>query len=109
MKICVKRIIPEFNTVVIFNTTDYTYHGHPDPLNCPEGMSRKSLALYYFSNGRPETEINPDLSVHSTLIKERAENINDKSEFLKYRIRSIIAKLVPRFLYTPIRRLMNDR
>ena len=108
MKFCVKRIIPEFNTVVIFNTTDYTYHGHPNPLNCPEEMRRKSLALYYFSNGRPETEINPELPIHSTLFKERAENINDKSEFLKYRIRSIIAKLVPRFLYTPIRRLMND-
>jgi len=109
MKFCVKRIVPEFNTVVIFNTTDYTYHGHPDPLNCPHEVSRKSLALYYFSNGRPEAEINPDLPVHSTLFKERAGNINDESEFSKYRMRSIIAKLVPRFLYTPLKRLMNDK
>ena len=107
MKLCVKRILPEFNTVVIFNTTNYTYHGHPDSLNCPEGMSRKSLALYYFSNGRPQTEINPDLPVHGTIFRERAGNINDESEFSKNRMRSRILNLIPRFLYTSIKRLMN--
>ena len=53
MSKCVKKISPSFNTMVIFSTTDFSNHGHPDPLNCPEEMSRKSLALYYFSSGRP--------------------------------------------------------
>ena len=56
---CVDRILPIFNRMVIFSTTDYSWHGHPDPLACPEGRSRKSLALYYFSNGRPASEIRP--------------------------------------------------
>jgi len=63
-----KRIYPHFNTCVIFNTTSSTFHGHPDPLMCPENRSRKSLALYYFSSGRPSYESNTS---HGTLFKER--------------------------------------
>jgi hypothetical protein len=53
---CRKKILPLFGRCVVFNTTDFSYHGHPDPLNCPEGMTRKSIALYYYSNGRPRGE-----------------------------------------------------
>ena len=51
------KIPPTFNKTVIFSTTDYSYHGHPNPLECPEGISRRSLALYYYSNGRPKEEV----------------------------------------------------
>ena len=54
---CRKKILPIFGRCVVFNTTDFSYHGHPDPLNCPDGETRKSLALYYYSNGRPREEI----------------------------------------------------
>jgi Rps23 Pro-64 3,4-dihydroxylase Tpa1-like proline 4-hydroxylase len=54
---CRKKILPVFGRCVIFSTTDFSNHGHPDPLNCPENESRKSLALYYYSNGRPREEI----------------------------------------------------
>jgi hypothetical protein len=53
---CRKKILPIFGRCVIFSTTDFSNHGHPDPVNCPEGMTRKSLALYYYSNGRPRNE-----------------------------------------------------
>ena len=53
---CRKRILPIFGRCVVFSTTDFSNHGHPDPLNCPEGTTRKSLALYYYSNGRPPSE-----------------------------------------------------
>lgn len=49
MKRCVQKIAPIFNRCVIFNTEADTYHGHPDPLNCPPDRTRKSLALYYFT------------------------------------------------------------
>ena len=35
---CEKKILPIFNRCVIFNTTDFSLHGHPDPLNCPENL-----------------------------------------------------------------------
>jgi hypothetical protein len=48
---------PLFNRMVIFNTNDHSFHGQPDPHSFPEGNSRKSIAMYYYSNGRPEEEI----------------------------------------------------
>lgn len=54
---CVTKLTPSFNKMVIFNTSDLTYHGHPYPLTCPEDRSRKSLILYYYTADRPESEI----------------------------------------------------
>lgn len=68
MKACVKRVLPIFNRCVIFSTTSDSYHGHPIPLTCPPGWSRKSIATYYYTNGRPEEERNDS---HSTLFQER--------------------------------------
>ncbi|MBI5629296.1 MAG: 2OG-Fe(II) oxygenase [Elusimicrobia bacterium] len=56
MSRCEKRVLPVFNRLVVFATADNSFHGHPDPLSCPEGWTRKSLALYYYSNGRPAGE-----------------------------------------------------
>ena len=46
---CVKRVLPIFNRCVIFNTDKNSYHGHPEPLNTPNTITRKSFALYYYS------------------------------------------------------------
>ena len=43
------EVQPTFNTAVIFNTSSKSLHGHPHPLNTPEGISRYSIALYYFT------------------------------------------------------------
>lgn len=66
MQACQQKIAPIFNRCVIFNTTSESYHGHPTPLSCPEGMARKSLALYYYTNGRPEHE---NKESHNTIWK----------------------------------------
>ena len=71
---CVHRILPIFNRCVIFNTTDFSYHGHPEPLACPADMTRKSLALYYYSNGRPAQDISDE---HGTLVRPRPGEIID--------------------------------
>jgi len=63
MKNCEHRIAPIANRCVIFNTSEKSFHGHPHPLKCPEGMTRKSVAMYYYSNGRSDENI----SSHSTL------------------------------------------
>lgn len=65
---CERRVLPVFNRCVVFSTTDVAFHGHPEPLACPEGRTRKSLALYYYSNGRPEAE---QAKPHSTQFKKR--------------------------------------
>lgn len=68
---CVSKIPPRFNTMAMFTTTDFSYHGLPNPLTCPPDRSRKSLALYYYTNGRPASEINEGLEDHTTLFRER--------------------------------------
>jgi hypothetical protein len=44
----IKKVAPRGNRVVIFTTDADSYHGHPDPLQCPPDQARRSLALYYF-------------------------------------------------------------
>jgi Rps23 Pro-64 3,4-dihydroxylase Tpa1-like proline 4-hydroxylase len=44
-----QSILPIFNRCVVFNTDEDSYHGLPDPVQCPEDRSRKSLALYFFT------------------------------------------------------------
>jgi hypothetical protein len=63
---CVQRIAPIFNRCVIFNTNGKPWHGHPHPLNTPDGVTRKSLALYYYNVGQ-EQGFNNSLNSHTTL------------------------------------------
>lgn len=42
------RILPKFNRVAIFESSDRSYHGHPHPLTCPENVRRRNMAFYYF-------------------------------------------------------------
>jgi 2OG-Fe(II) oxygenase superfamily len=60
MSRCVQKVLPIYNRTVVFSITDWAFHGHPEALTCPEGMTRKSIALYYFTNGRPPGETRPD-------------------------------------------------
>jgi hypothetical protein len=55
---CVKAVSPLANRLLIFETHDFTYHGHPNPLACPEGENRKSLIFYYYTaEPRPSEQI----------------------------------------------------
>ena len=45
----VKEIEPKFNRAIIFDTTMNSWHGLPNPLQCPENQYRKSLAVYYLT------------------------------------------------------------
>ena len=51
-KKCIKRINPNFNRCAIFNTTNKSIHGHPEPLNLPKGMKRQSIAVYYYTKNK---------------------------------------------------------
>lgn len=100
MKHSVKKILPVFNRMAIFTTTDFSYHGHPDALKCPQGRSRKSLALYYYTNGRPAYEINSGLEKHSTLFKARPQQ--DQS---RISVKEIVKQITPPILYNAAKRI----
>jgi len=106
LKQCKKRISPNFNKIVIFSTNDYSYHGHPDPVNCPGDVSRKSLALYYFSKGRPSTEINFIKVKNKTYFDDRFgfknetenENRSLKNYFRRFKIYKLMKKFEKKYL-----------
>lgn len=49
MKRCEEKVAPVANRIVIFKTDADSFHGHPEPMRCPTGTARQSLALYYFT------------------------------------------------------------
>lgn len=62
-------ITPAFNRCVIFETNEYSWHGFPR-IDLPEDkrhVSRKSFALYYYTDSRPVEELGPE---HSTIYVE---------------------------------------
>jgi len=46
---CRKRISPEFGLTVLMRHGPHSYHGHPQPMQLPQGRTRRSLASYYYS------------------------------------------------------------
>lgn len=59
-------ITPKFNRAVMFETTETSWHGFPR-IALPEGkqtLSRKSVALYFYTRERPAEEIG---RTHSTI------------------------------------------
>jgi hypothetical protein len=61
-----QSILPLYNRMVVFSTTERSYHGHPQPLRCPPGVTRKSLALYYYTLA-PEHRNGQGAAGHNTL------------------------------------------
>lgn len=72
MNTCLKRISPIYNRCVIFNTDKDSNHGHPEPLRTPEHISRRSIALYYYtSSGNICDEIERDKTHYKPRPKDR--------------------------------------
>ena len=69
----IESISPEFNRCVIFATDNKSYHGHPNPLNCPENSARRSLALYYYQKTNKALPVTPTnyMSLPNDDIKKR--------------------------------------
>ena len=92
MKKCEKKVLPIFNRMVIFSTTDFSYHGNPNRVKVEKNNSRKSIALYYFSSGRPKEEINSKQIKNRTFFKNREGIKNDadeKKEYIKNFLRNL--------------------
>lgn len=73
--------LPTFNKMVIFNTTETSWHGLPDPIQCPADRKRMSLALYYYTDGRPESEIGE--KHNSVWLARPVENDKDVEQLSK--------------------------
>jgi hypothetical protein len=96
----VRSVTPEFNRCVIFNTTSTSYHGNPEKIRHPNGVSRKSIALYYYTStwdaGRRE---------HTTQFRVRP-GAEDKADW-QVKARELVADLTPPLLARGVRGLKS--
>lgn len=97
MTACVQKFFPIANRMVIFSTTERSWHGHPDALTCPPDKTRKSIALYYYTNGRPKEEL-PEF--HNTIFVERPGE-----EFSYVGVKDLIRDITPPILAKAVRRI----
>ncbi|MEM0354271.1 MAG: 2OG-Fe(II) oxygenase [Thermoplasmata archaeon] len=82
----IKRLNPEYNTAVIFQTSDGSYHGIPNKINCPSNFSRNSIAIYYVSEPRNNVKhrykakffITNDKEKNDTRLKQLIEIRNNR-------------------------------
>ena len=75
-EICLKKIAPIHNRLVVFDSHDKSFHGLPDPINFPSEAPRKSLILYYYTKASRPIEQTVVTDPHSALWKKR--NLLDK-------------------------------
>lgn len=76
MKACQKSVLPVMGRAVVFNTDSTSYHGHPDPLTCPDTRFRRSIALYYYTAASSAAVL-----PHTTLFKARAGTSDKQPSF----------------------------
>ena len=72
-----------FNRAILFDTTQNSWHGLPQPITCPEGVYRKSIAVYYMTD-IPE-DANPRSRALYAPTKEQ-ENDLEVLDFIKERV-----------------------
>lgn len=77
MRQCAASVPPLLNHALIFSTTETSYHGFPEKLACPEHVSRKSLALYYYT-----IEQNSHYAGRSTNYQSRPEDAKSKAALI---------------------------
>lgn len=73
MKKCWRKVEPVFNRCAIFNTSSWSYHGAPDPVAHPDGLPRRSIALYYYTATFDETK-----RAHTTQYQVRPDSEDRK-------------------------------
>ncbi|WP_293908127.1 2OG-Fe(II) oxygenase [Phenylobacterium sp.] len=101
MTACVQKLAPEFNRCVIFNTTSESWHGNPDPVDHPNNVTRKSIALYYYTSTWSDAKRD-----HTTQFKTRP-GTGDKRDW-RVAINEAVADLLPPLVYRQLKRRKRD-
>jgi hypothetical protein len=61
-------VVPAFGRAVIFETSERSWHGFEAVTEAPDGgvLSRRSIALYFYTEERPLDEVFPEHGTHYT-------------------------------------------
>jgi Rps23 Pro-64 3,4-dihydroxylase Tpa1-like proline 4-hydroxylase len=75
----------KFRRAVLFDTTQNSWHGFPDDITCPEGVYRKSIAMYYL------TPVEENAKTHKRALyapRKDQENNAEIQEMIRNRVKS---------------------
>ena len=72
-----------FNRAILFDTTQNSWHGLPQPITCPEGVYRKSIAVYYMTD-IPEDANQRKRALYAPTREQ--ENDSEVLDFIKERV-----------------------
>jgi len=91
-----RKVVPVMGRAVIFNT-DQAYHGHADPLNTPEGVYRRSMALYYYT---APTRALDTYKQHTTQFRVRpgSKDFKDYSTIVREKLHDLCPPLLWRIM-----------
>jgi len=96
-----RSIAPIFNRCIVFNTDATSYHGHPEPLTCPDGITRKSIALYYYTASKA---VYDELPSHNTMYVGRPnEDAHSRKQALILRLQNYAKDCLPPILFRALR------
>ena len=102
MKAKVRAVQPVFNRCVVFSTDADSFHGHPEPLACPDGVTRKSMALYYYTASE---RIHEEVPANSTMYRARPGDSSDiQRETRRLRTQNYIKDWLPPAVFRALRR-----
>jgi hypothetical protein len=100
MSECKASVVPVFNRCAIFSTTEDSYHGNPQPINHPNGINRRSIALYYYTATWSDAKRD-----HSTQFKVRPGSTDKVDVAIKNR--ELLADLLPPIVLRSAKRLKH--
>ena len=103
MSHCVRRVSPLLNRCVVFNTDADTWHGHPDPLLTPDGVKRRSIALYYYTASRGVYEEVPNRS--TMYVARPGDSAQDRTEARSFRTEEYLKDWLPPVAYRGLARV----
>lgn len=102
MSDCLHSIVPILNRAVMFNTTSFSNHGNPNPVNHPDGISRKSIALYYYTATWDDSK-----RAHTTQFRTRPKS-TDRIDWSVKR-RELVEDLIPPIIRRGLRSLKTKK
>jgi hypothetical protein len=100
MKQCCLRVVPLFNRCVIFNTSSTSFHGNPEPVKHPMGVSRRAIALYYYTSTWDKSR-----REHSTQFKVRPNSVDQFD--LGVKLREVANEVTPPIALRAFRTLLK--
>ena len=105
---CVVKSYPKKNTAIIFVTTEQSWHGVPNIIQCPNDIYRKTLAFYYVSDIKNEKNVDK-LGANENGFRKKAVFVKRPSDPYDERMEALY-KIRPHRLITDedMKEIWND-